>query len=76
VSGTLADRFANTPLRGRLRAKTGTLSGVAALSGYLENPGRETIVFSILVNHSDRPAATLREAIDEIVGLLGRLKRC
>src|SRR5690606_16003269 len=35
VDGTLADRMREPPLRGNVHAKTGTLSGVRALSGYL-----------------------------------------
>ncbi|MEG3435536.1 D-alanyl-D-alanine carboxypeptidase/D-alanyl-D-alanine-endopeptidase [Pannus brasiliensis CCIBt3594] len=76
VRGTLAGRFQNTPIQGRLQGKTGTLSGVVSLSGYLENPNYDSIAFSILVNHSDRPATITRNGIDEIILLLGRLKRC
>lgn len=66
VDGTLAHRFAGSPLQGRLWAKTGTLDEVNALSGYLlANSGR-TLAFSILVN-GRRPGsdAELR-AIDRI----------
>ncbi|MEZ2237604.1 D-alanyl-D-alanine carboxypeptidase/D-alanyl-D-alanine-endopeptidase [Microcoleus sp.] len=74
-SGTLKNRF-NTPNRVILQAKTGTLSGVAALSGYVEVPNYEPLVFSIMVNQSDQSAAQVRSAIDEIVLLLNRLSRC
>jgi D-alanyl-D-alanine carboxypeptidase/D-alanyl-D-alanine-endopeptidase (penicillin-binding protein 4) len=74
--GTLAGRFQNTELQGRIQGKTGTLSGVVSLSGYLENREYGSIVFSVLVNHSDRSAGILRNGIDEIVLLLGRVKRC
>lgn len=75
-SGTLKNRFNSTPNRVILQAKTGTLSGVSALSGYVEVPNYEPLAFSIVVNQSDRPAAELRGAIDEIVLLLNRLRRC
>jgi D-alanyl-D-alanine carboxypeptidase/D-alanyl-D-alanine-endopeptidase (penicillin-binding protein 4) len=76
VSGTLQNRFQGTPAQGILQAKTGTLSGVGALSGYLNAPNYQPLVFSIIVNQSDQPASVLRQAIDEIALLLTRLRRC
>ncbi|MBN1443343.1 MAG: D-alanyl-D-alanine carboxypeptidase/D-alanyl-D-alanine-endopeptidase [Planctomycetes bacterium] len=52
--GTLAKRFRDGPgraLRGRVHAKTGYISGVYALSGYLEREGR-LWSFSMLFNQS------------------------
>ncbi|MEK0178146.1 MAG: D-alanyl-D-alanine carboxypeptidase/D-alanyl-D-alanine-endopeptidase [Oscillatoriales cyanobacterium] len=74
-SGTLKNRF-TTPNRVILQAKTGTLNSVAALSGYVEVPNYEPLVFSIMVNQSDLSTAKVRSAIDEIVLLLNRLSRC
>lgn len=76
ISGTLQNRFRNTPAQGILQAKTGTLGGVVAISGYLDAPNYEPLIFSIIVNQSDQSAATLRQAIDEIVLLLTQLHRC
>jgi len=75
-SGTLKNRLNTTPNRVILQAKTGTLSGVSALSGYIEVPNYEPLVFSIIVNQSDLPASKMRSATDEIVLLLNRLRRC
>jgi D-alanyl-D-alanine carboxypeptidase/D-alanyl-D-alanine-endopeptidase (penicillin-binding protein 4) len=75
-SGTLKNRFNITPNRVILQAKTGTLSGVSALSGYIEVPDYEPLVFSIIVNQSGLSAASMRSATDEIVLLLNRLRRC
>jgi serine-type D-Ala-D-Ala carboxypeptidase/endopeptidase (penicillin-binding protein 4) len=47
--GTLVGRMKGTAAEGRCRAKTGTISGVSALSGYC-NAGHGTIAFSILMN--------------------------
>jgi D-alanyl-D-alanine carboxypeptidase/D-alanyl-D-alanine-endopeptidase (penicillin-binding protein 4) len=50
VDGSLAGRFRNSPLKGKLWAKTGTLNETYALSGYLQTVSGKTLAFSILVN--------------------------
>ena len=50
VDGTLAERLTGTPGRGRIRAKTGTMEHVNALSGYMELPSGERLAFSIIGN--------------------------
>ena len=54
---------------------TATL-GVVALSGYINSPNYEPLVFSIVVNQSDQPTSVLRQTIDRIVLFLTRLQRC
>lgn len=76
VEGTLRQRFENTPAQGRVYGKTGTMTGVSALSGYVETPDYQPLVFSIMVNQSNQSVRTIREAIDEIVVLLTRLRSC
>ncbi|WP_009632373.1 D-alanyl-D-alanine carboxypeptidase/D-alanyl-D-alanine endopeptidase [Synechocystis sp. PCC 7509] len=76
VSGTMTNRLKNTPAQGVVSAKTGTISGAIALSGYINAPNYEPLVFSIIVNQSDQNAATIRQAVDEIVLLLVSLRRC
>ncbi len=49
-SGTLAERFLDPPLTGRLRAKTGTLNQVAALAGFLETVPGASVSFTYIVN--------------------------
>jgi serine-type D-Ala-D-Ala carboxypeptidase/endopeptidase (penicillin-binding protein 4) len=62
VDGTLAGRFKNSPLKGKLWAKTGTLNETNALSGYLQTDSGKILAFSILVNghrpgsHAENPA--------------------
>ncbi|MBD2505409.1 D-alanyl-D-alanine carboxypeptidase/D-alanyl-D-alanine endopeptidase [Anabaena azotica] len=75
-SGTLSSRFRNTAAEGIVQAKTGTLSGAIALSGYINSPQYQPLVFSIMVNQSEQPGTVLRQAIDEIVVLLAQLKSC
>lgn len=76
VSGTLRDRLQNTPVQGNLWAKTGTMSGVTALSGYLKPINYPPLVFSVIVNQADQPASVLRRQIDDIVLTLARLQPC
>jgi serine-type D-Ala-D-Ala carboxypeptidase/endopeptidase (penicillin-binding protein 4) len=75
-SGTLTHRFRNTPAAGIVQAKTGTLTGVATLSGYIQPKNYRPLAFSILLNQSDRPAPQNRESIDAIVQLLAQLQSC
>lgn len=66
VDGTLVNRFRNSPLKGRLWAKTGTLSETNTLSGYLTAASGRTLAFSILVN-GHRPGSDAEvQAIDRI----------
>lgn len=53
VDGGLRQRFAGTPLEGKIFAKTGTLKGVNALSGYMISTSGKELAFSIIAN--DRP---------------------
>ena len=54
-SGTLSLRLADTPLDGKLRAKTGSLDGVTGLAGYLD--GRRSLSFAFVANGSLTDAA-------------------
>ena len=47
--GTVADRTDGTAAAGRCRTKTGTLTGVSALSGYCFNRSGRVMIFSILM---------------------------
>ena len=66
VDGTLAGRFRDSALKGRLWAKTGTSNEGNALSGYLTAASGKTLAFSILVN-GHRPGSEAEvQAIDRI----------
>jgi D-alanyl-D-alanine carboxypeptidase/D-alanyl-D-alanine-endopeptidase (penicillin-binding protein 4) len=66
VDGTLEARFVNTPLKGKMWAKTGTLSEVNALTGYMVAASGKTVAFSILVNGRRPGSEADAQAIDRI----------
>lgn len=76
VSGTLANRFKDSAASGLLRAKTGTLSGAIALSGYATPASHPEVVFSILINNSNLTTRELQQYSDAIAILLTRLTKC
>jgi len=49
--GTLEGRLGGTPADGRVFAKTGWITGVSSLSGYLAPEGGRAAVFSILIEY-------------------------
>ncbi|MGQ0541959.1 MAG: D-alanyl-D-alanine carboxypeptidase/D-alanyl-D-alanine endopeptidase [Blastocatellia bacterium] len=66
VDGTLQRRFTGTRAAANVRGKTGTITQVSALSGYVTTAGGEELVFSLIVNGV--PETRLRTGlIDEIV---------
>jgi serine-type D-Ala-D-Ala carboxypeptidase/endopeptidase (penicillin-binding protein 4) len=73
VDGTLHKRFRQESVRRRVRAKTGTLDDVIALSGYvLRDGGRGPIAFSILWNHVAGKQDRARRATDRLVEQIAR----
>jgi D-alanyl-D-alanine carboxypeptidase/D-alanyl-D-alanine-endopeptidase (penicillin-binding protein 4) len=73
TDGTLSSRFRAGDIRGRLRAKTGTLSTVIALSGLLEVDPQRPLAFSLVTN-GDSPLSPryVRRAHEQLIGLLCR----
>lgn len=77
ISGTLRNRLRHTTAEGTVRAKTGTLRGVKALSGYMDHPEYGVLVFSIITNQpSNQSNHAVLEAIDEIVLRLSTITKC
>lgn len=75
VDGTLEERMRGTPAEGRARAKTGTLSGVTALSGYVPSATGEKLAYSIVLEFFTGPATPRRAVQDSIVAALSRFAR-
>ena len=70
MDGSLAERFANTPASGLVHAKTGSLSHVNALSGYIQTQKGRRLAFSIFCNNHNLPGSKVTAAIDAVVQLL------
>ena len=70
MDGTLAGRFIEPAMKGRVFAKTGTIAGVNALSGYLTTASGRTLVFSILCNDHGPEGDVAVKAIDRVVGAI------
>ncbi|MBI2690150.1 MAG: D-alanyl-D-alanine carboxypeptidase/D-alanyl-D-alanine-endopeptidase [Acidobacteria bacterium] len=68
--GTLSRRFQGAAAKGKIHAKTGSLSHVSALGGYLDHPRRGRLAFTILLNNYNTAAVEAREGIDKLVGAL------
>ena len=66
--GSLRDRLENPPYRANVFAKTGTLRGVSALSGFAKGRSGRIYAFSILTNRG--PVWRARNGQDEIVKAL------
>lgn len=77
ISGTLKNRLQQTTTQGTVRAKTGTLRGVRALSGYLDHPEYGTLVFSIITNQPiTQPSDPVVQGVDDVVLELSKLTSC
>ena len=71
VDGTLRNRFIGSRLSRKLWAKTGSLNGVATLSGFMEGVQGDPLVFSVLLNnYQPTQGKNAREVVDELVELL------
>ena len=70
--GSLRTRFADTPLEGRVIAKTGSISRVNTLSGYIERERGGPLIFSVMLNDHTARYSTALDQIDSVVVELGR----
>jgi D-alanyl-D-alanine carboxypeptidase/D-alanyl-D-alanine-endopeptidase (penicillin-binding protein 4) len=73
VDGTLRHRLREWETTRAVRAKTGTLDAVTALSGYVLPPaGRSPIAFSVFVNGIPGKVTAARASIDRVVDAIAR----
>lgn len=75
VDGTLRSRMKGTPAEGNARAKTGTLSYVYSLSGYVTSAAGERFTFSLMLNNyrNTDPNRSARAELDDVVVMLASL---
>lgn len=73
VDGTLKHRMFN--IAGKVRAKTGTLSGVVSLAGYTVSADHEPLAFVIMVNGNKSLGWKYKGMEDKIVTTLTRYRR-
>ena len=73
--GTLAARMDGTAAAGNARAKTGTMSNVSALAGFVDTQDGETLVFAILANNYQAGAGEINHIIDRAVEILAAFTR-
>lgn len=67
VDGTLAARLGDPAIRGRMRAKTGSMSSVSNLAGYLTTDSGRTVAVAVMVNGFMGTTARAREMQDALV---------
>jgi hypothetical protein len=63
---TVATRFHAHPEAQAIRAKTGSLSHVRAMSGYADTSHYGPVAFSFLINNFDAPTVEIRRLLDQI----------
>lgn len=75
VSGSLANRLKGTPAAERVWAKTGTMSNVRSLSGYIMTLDNEPLVFSMMATSFRVPASQIDAVMDDALVRLVKYPR-
>lgn len=70
INGTLKSRFASFDTKANIKAKTGSLNGVSALSGYLTTRSNHQLIVTIMINHALENASILKQFENELCYLL------
>lgn len=75
ADGTLGRRLRGTPGERRVFAKTGSMSNVRSLAGYVDTLAGETLAFAVMTNGFDTRASEIDARVDELLLALVQLPR-
>jgi D-alanyl-D-alanine carboxypeptidase/D-alanyl-D-alanine-endopeptidase (penicillin-binding protein 4) len=75
VDGSLSTRMKGTPAEGNLRAKTGTMSNIRTLAGYVTTRDGEHLALVILINNFEGTGTNANDALDAIAVRLASFTR-
>ena len=65
IEGTLSDRLLNISLK--LRAKTGTASGISSIAGYIDTKSNKKYSFAILIQNHAMSVLDVKKFEDELI---------
>jgi D-alanyl-D-alanine carboxypeptidase len=75
VDGTLNDRMKNSEAANNVRAKTGSISYVRGLSGYVTSKDGEVFAFSMIANNYTVPTSLANSIQDSVCIRLANFTR-
>jgi len=75
VDGTLSARMKGTPAENNVRAKSGTMSNIRSLAGYVKTRDGETLAFAAIVNNFEGTGAQANAALDALAVRLASFSR-
>jgi serine-type D-Ala-D-Ala carboxypeptidase/endopeptidase (penicillin-binding protein 4) len=73
--GSLASRMKGTPAEGNAIGKTGSMSNIRTIAGYVKTADGEPLAFAIMANNFEGPASGVIATIDRIVVALATFSR-
>jgi D-alanyl-D-alanine carboxypeptidase/D-alanyl-D-alanine-endopeptidase (penicillin-binding protein 4) len=74
TDGTLSYRMKDSPAQNKVHAKTGTLSGVSSLSGYITADNGHLLAFSVILQGFTGSAKETKDYEDKICSILSEYK--
>jgi D-alanyl-D-alanine carboxypeptidase/D-alanyl-D-alanine-endopeptidase (penicillin-binding protein 4) len=72
--GTLESRMKGTAADGNARIKTGSLTNVRAMAGYVRTADGDTLAFTLIANNFENSSNVISAAFDAIVDLLASFR--